>query len=60
MEGNLQYYKGLVGGFKKIYGLVDSSDFVAFKGQKNSQDFKEILRIQLEDGSTEVYPVEKE
>ena len=30
MEGELQYYKGIVGGFKKVYGLIDSSDFVAF------------------------------
>ena len=39
MEGELMYYKGLVAGFKKVYGLIESSDFVAFQGTKNSQEF---------------------
>lgn len=59
MEGNLLYYKGLVGGFKKVYGQINCSDFVAFKGK----DSKEILRISLdkvqnekEGVTTEVYP----
>jgi hypothetical protein len=48
MEGDLLYYKGLVAGFKKVYGLLESSDFVAFKGSKNSQEFSEFLRISLQ------------
>ena len=48
MEGDLLYYSGLIGRFKKIYGLIDGGDFVAFKGQKNSQEFQEILRIPLQ------------
>jgi hypothetical protein len=32
MEGDLSYYKGIVNGFKKVYAIIDSSDFVAFKG----------------------------
>ena len=47
MEGNLQYYKGLVGGFKKVYGQIDCSDFVAYREQKKA-DKLEILRIQLD------------
>jgi hypothetical protein len=67
MEGELSYYKGLVGGTKKIYGLIESSDFVAFKGTKKDADFKEILRIPLEKDEsektqtcTEVFPYGKE
>lgn len=32
MEGELHYYKGLVNGFKKIYAMIDNSDFLALKG----------------------------
>lgn len=32
MEGDLLYYKGIVGGFKKVYCVIESSDFVAYKG----------------------------
>ena len=59
MEGELNYYKGVVSGFKKVYALIDSSDFVAFKGNKKEGDFKEILRVPLEKqdtSTTEVYP----
>ena len=38
---------GLIGRNKKVYGLIDGGDFVAFRGQKNSQEFQEILRIPL-------------
>jgi hypothetical protein len=31
MEGHLLYYKGIVGGFKKIYANIESSDFVAYQ-----------------------------
>ena len=68
MESELLYYKGIVGGFKKVYCVVESSEFVAYKGKKNSSDFKEILRIQLDaeksnvegNGPTEVFPYGKE
>ena len=48
MEGELFFYKGLVGGFKKIYALIDSSDFVAYEPKKNSDELIEVLRISLE------------
>lgn len=63
MEGNLLYYKGLVGGFKKVYCQINCYDFVAFKGK----DVKEILRISLDKAhnekegiTTEVYPFRKD
>jgi hypothetical protein len=61
MEGELSYYKGVVSGFKKVYAYIDSSDFVACKGQRNSSDFKELIRIPLEliegQSLSEVFPV---
>ena len=48
MEGELFFYKGLVGGFKKIYALIDSSDFVAYETKRNSDELVEILRVCLE------------
>ena len=59
MEGELKYYKGLVGGFTKVYGLIERSDFVAFKSQKNRE---EMVRVVLESGwnSAEVYPHNKD
>ena len=68
MESELLYYKGLVGGFKKVYSVIESSEFVAYKGKRNTNDFKEILRIQLDadklkvegNGPTEVFPYGKE
>ncbi len=47
MEGDLMHYGGLMGRNKKVYGLIDGGDFVAFKGQKYTQEFQEILRIPL-------------
>ena len=51
-----------------MFCVVESSEFVAYKGKKNSSDFKEILRIQLDaekcsiegNGPSEVFPSGKE
>ena len=53
MEGDLLYYKGIVGGFKKIYAQIDSTDFVAFKAKPSALDSKEILRLPLDKVSSE-------
>lgn len=53
MEGDLHHYGGIMGRNKKIYGLIDGGDFVAFKGQKYTQEFQEILRIPLQKHSTD-------
>ena len=46
MEGELQQCtKGIFGGNKKVYGLIQGSDFVVVKSAKDS---KEILRIVLD------------
>ena len=49
MEGDLQYYKGngiiFTGVYKKVYAIIDGSDFVAYKGTQKAQDFKEVLRL---------------
>ena len=41
-------YKGLVGGYKKVYALIDSSDFVAYQPFVKGSNRKEILRVPLE------------
>jgi hypothetical protein len=51
MEGNLLYYKGMVGGFKRVYAHIDSSDFVTY-APAGKQSRKELLRIPLEPLST--------
>ena len=62
MEGELhQCTKGLFGGNKKVYGIIQGSDFVVVKSAKDS---KEILRVALdnqenEGGNTEVGPLGK-
>jgi hypothetical protein len=48
MEGDLQYYKGIVGGFKKTYAQIDSTDFVTFKAKPSAAESKEILRLPLD------------
>ena len=53
MEGDLLYYKGLVGGFKKIYAQIDSTDFVAFKTKPSALDSKEILRLPLDKATSD-------
>ena len=53
MEGDLLYYKGIVGGFKKIYAQIDSTDFVAFKAKPSAIDSKEILRLPLDKVSSD-------
>ena len=45
MEGELLYYSGFVGGFKKIFAQIEGSHFV---GKKNKGDTKESLRISLQ------------
>ena len=67
MQGELQLYKGLMAGYQKVYGLVESSDFVTYKGQIGTKDCKEIIRVSLdkarneENGTrTEVFPHIKE
>ena len=54
-------------GYQKVYGLVESSDFVTYKGQIGTKDCKEIIRVSLdkarneENGTrTEVFPHIKE
>jgi hypothetical protein len=67
MEGDLLYYKGIVGGFKKIYAQIDSTDFVAFKAKPSALESKEILRLPLDKatsdesakGITQVFLVEE-
>ena len=47
MHGQLYHYKGLVGGFKQLYGVIEGSDFVCYKNSK-PQEKDEYIRIKLD------------
>ena len=54
MEGELQQCtKGIFGGNKKVYGIIDGSDFVVYKGDQIANNQKEVMRISLQSSDKE-------
>lgn len=54
MEGELQQCtKGIFGGNKKVYGIIDGSDFVVYKGDQIANNQKEVIRISLQSSDKE-------
>ena len=55
MQGELYYYRGLVGGFKKLHAIIEGADFVLYYKPPEKRTAKdEYLRIALEKGSKDM------